>query len=415
MNILIVSHYAGSAKHGMVYRYYYLARCWIEMGHRVRIVASSESHLRKLHPVVEAGVAFETIDGIEYVWVKTTRYKKNDLLRVVNMFSFVKSLFFRKGQILHDFDPDVVVGSCTYNFEIYAIGRYAKQYGATFVYDVRDLWPLTLYEMGGYSKINPFTFLVQKGEDAYCKMADIIVSVLSGAKRYLVSRGMDEHKFEFIPNGIYLEDWENPLPLTEEERLPIRYLREGYGTLVGYTGLHGVANALEHLIEVARMLKERDVGFILIGDGPKKRELQNLAGRYCLDNVVFLGYVDKEKIPAYLSEMDILYIGLNRQPIFLHGVSPNKLFDYMMSARPIVYSVDADNDLVLESGCGISCEAENSAAIADSVLKLMSLSESERYEMGRKGRDYVINNYAYNVLAKRYIDAIQSICNKKHL
>ena len=408
MNILIVNHYAGSAKHGMVYRYYYLAKYWGEMGHKVRIVASSESHLRKVHPVVDKNVAFEVVDGIEYAWVKTPKYESNNVKRVINMFSFVSALFTRKKEILQNFKPDVIIGSCSYNFEVYPIKSYAKEHNATLIYDIRDLWPLTLYELGGYSKFNPFTFLVQKAEDAYCRKADKVVSVLSNSKEYLMSRGMDEEKFNFIPNGIYLPGWKDNEPLTEEELLPVKRMKERFGTIVAYTGLHGVANSLRYLVDAARILKEQDVGFIFIGDGLEKKKLQRRASDNDLENITFLGYVNKEKIPAYLSQMDILFIGLNKQPLFHYGVSPNKLFDYMMSAKPVVYSIDSANDLVSESGCGIPCEAENSEAIAEAILELKAMTKETREEMGNKGNDFVIENYSYKVLAERYIEAISS-------
>lgn len=403
MNILIISHYAGSPLHGMVYRYYYLARYWVKMGHRVRIVASSKSHLRKLSPVMKGKVQFEDIDGIEYAWVKTVAYSRNGLGRIANMFSFVVALFARKGAILRGFEPDVIVGSCTYNFEVYVIQRYARKYEAKLIYDVRDLWPLTLIELGGYSRKNPFVWLVQKAEDVYCRNAGKVVSVLSGAKEYLMSRGMSENKFEFIPNGIYLPAWEEEKQLSKEEVAPIVEMKNRYGCLVAYAGLHGVANSLEYLIEAVRIIRDEGVGVILIGDGVCKEELQGLAARYSLENILFLDYVDKEKISAYLKHMDILFIGWRKMPLYRFGVSPNKLFDYMMAAKPIVHAIDSVNDLVAESGCGISCEAENPQAIAESILKIASLTPDARKSMGLRGREYVIKNYDYRMLAERYV------------
>src|SRR5205823_12053650 len=94
MNILLINHYAGSVRHGMEYRPYYLAREWVRSGHRVTIVASSTSHLRNQAPVLDGRTRLdETIDGIDYVWLATPSYRGNGAARVRNMAAFVLRLW----------------------------------------------------------------------------------------------------------------------------------------------------------------------------------------------------------------------------------------------------------------------------------------------------------------------------------
>jgi glycosyltransferase involved in cell wall biosynthesis len=102
--------------------------------------------------------------------------------------------------------------------------------------------------------------------------------------------------------------------------------------------------------------------------------------------------------------MDILYIGLQKSSLFHFGVSPNKLFDYMMAGKPIIYAIEAGNDPVTESNCGISVLAEDSAAIAKAIKKLINMSAKEREEMGQKGREYVMAYHDYEVLARRFFE-----------
>jgi glycosyltransferase involved in cell wall biosynthesis len=106
--------------------------------------------------------------------------------------------------------------------------------------------------------------------------------------------------------------------------------------------------------------------------------------------------------------MDILYIGWRRSPLYRFGVSPNKLFDYMMAGKPIINAISAGNDLVAESGCGISIPPEDPVAIAEAIKKLIDMSPLEREEMGRRGREYVIKNHDYKVLAKRFLEAMNA-------
>lgn len=62
--------------------------------------------------------------------------------------------------------------------------------------------------------------------------------------------------------------------------------------------------------------------------------------------------------------------GWQRQPLFRFGVSPNKLMDYMMAGKPVIFAIDAGNDMVADASCGISIEPENSAAIAKAAIQL---------------------------------------------
>ena len=114
MNILLINHYAGSLRHGMEYRPYYLAREWVRLGHRVRIVASSQSHIRANAPEMDGAARFdETIDGIDYTWYATPPYAGNGVRRVRNMASFIGALYADARRLVHSVDPDVVIASST--------------------------------------------------------------------------------------------------------------------------------------------------------------------------------------------------------------------------------------------------------------------------------------------------------------
>src|SRR5690349_9329048 len=119
MNILLINHYAGSLRHGMEYRPFYLAREWVRLGHRVRIIASAQSHIRAQAPHLDGHARLdEVIDGVEYRWIATPAYRGNGAARVVNMFSFVVQLYAQAGQLARLFEPDVVIASSTYPLDI---------------------------------------------------------------------------------------------------------------------------------------------------------------------------------------------------------------------------------------------------------------------------------------------------------
>ena len=128
-----------------------------------------------------------------------------------------------------------------------------------------------------------------------------------------------------------------------------------------------------------------------------------------IENVFFLPSIHKLAVPEFLMQMDVLYIGWKKNPLYRFGISPNKIFDYMMSGKPIVHSVDAGNDPVFEAGCGISVTAENPHRVAEAIAKMQAMSEEERCKMGENGRAYILKNHTYSVLANSFIEIIETL------
>ncbi|QEJ95420.1 glycosyltransferase family 4 protein [Treponema phagedenis] len=411
MNILLINHYAGSPSMGMVFRHYYLAREWQKLGHTVHIVAASYTHLRKENPNIHKDFEEKKIDDVSYIFVQTPSYS-GILGRVKNIFAFVSKLRLNARFITKKYAPDIVISSSTYNFDIFSAIKIAYYSKAKLIYEVRDLWPLTPIELGGYSKYNPFIMLMQHAEDTAYKKADAVVSVLPCVHEYMQSRGLDLKKLTIIPNGIAEDDWTD----IDIRELPDKNLcnfiekKQKQGQMiVGYTGAHGTANALEYLLDAAKIIQNANITFVLLGMGPEKEKLINMKEKLNLKNVYFFDSVPKTLIPNILRYFDILYIGWRNLPIYRFGISANKLMDYMMSGKPIVHSVNAGNNPVNEASCGISVEPENPQAIADGIMKLAKLTDWERQAMGKKGREYILKNNVYSVLVQKFLAAINKI------
>ncbi|MEH7384309.1 glycosyltransferase family 4 protein [Bacillus sp. JJ1521] len=404
MNILLINHYAGSNKHGMEYRPYYLSREWVKMGHQVTILASSQSHVRTIQPEMNGKWTEEIIDGIRYIWIDTPSYEGNGVKRVINIFSFVKELMLNSNKIVSLVKPDVVIGSSTYPLDMYPAHKTAKKAKAKLVFEVHDLWPLTPKLLGNMSSLHPFIFLMQRGENFAYKKADKVVSLLPNAKQHMFDHGMDLHKFAFLPNGIVVDEWNSATEkIPAEHQKVIHELKSKDKFLVGYAGGHGISNAMEYVIETAELLKEEPIEFVLVGKGPEKEKLIEEAKKKGLANVHFLPVIDKNAIPDFLSRMDCLFIGWRKSPLYQFGVSPNKLLDYMMSGKPIVHSIEAGNDLVKEANCGISVLPEDPRLIADAIKEMYKKTDAERQLLGKNGKDFVMKNHDYKVLADKFL------------
>lgn len=407
MNILLINHYAGSLRHGMEYRPFYLAREWVRLGHQVRIVASAQSHIRAQAPHLDGQARLdETIDQVQYRWIATPAYRGNGAARVLNMFAFVRGLYAQASQLAQDFKPDVVIASSTYPLDIWPAHRIARLCGARLLFELHDLWPLSPMELGGYSRWHPFIMLLQAAENYACRHADAIVSILPKVRDHLEAHGMAPHKLHIVPNGADPAEW-----LAESPALPglagarLAQLRSDGKLIVGYAGTHGLANALDTLLQAARVVEDERFAFVLVGGGPEKARLQQMARELALSNVHFFDPVPKEQVPALLHGFDVAYIGWQRQRLYRFGIAPNKLIDYMMAGRPILHSVDAGNDPVADAGCGLTVAPQDPQAVARGLLALLTMGARERAALGARGRAYAMANLSYPVLGRRFLQA----------
>lgn len=407
LNILLINHYAGSVRHGMEYRPYYLAREWVRLGHRVRIVASSTSHIRAQAPEMDGRTRLDqTIDGVDYTWFATPSYQGNGAARVRNMASFVWCLLREGRALAREVQPDIVIASSTYPLDIWPARRIARLAGARLLFEVHDLWPLSPMELGGYSRWHPFIMLLQAAENYACRHADAIVSILPKVREHLEAHGMAPHKLHIVPNGADPAEWlADSAALAPATDKLLATLRASNDCIVGYAGTHGIANALDTLVEAASLLRHRRVAFVLAGGGPDKQRLRLRARTLALDNMYFLDPVPKQQVPALLRRFDLAYIGWKRQPLYRFGIAPNKLIDYMMAARPVVHAVEAGNDPVAEAGCGLTVTPEDPQALAAAIAALMETAPAEREAMGLRGQRHALAHLTYPVLGQRFLTA----------
>lgn len=404
MNILLINHYAGSPRHGMEYRPYYLAREWVKLGHRVQIVAGTFSHVRSVQP---AAPGDELIDGIAYHWIATPPYVGNGVGRVRNIWAFLRTLWREVPRWADGFRPDAVIASSTYPMDIWVARRIARRCGARLVHEIHDLWPASPVELSGMSPWHPFILLCQKAEDDACRDADHVVSMLPKVGPHLAAHGLDLHKLHIVPNGIVVEEWEGAAAaLAEPLRSHLAAQRAAGRLLVVYAGSHGEPNALDVLLDAAKRLADAPIAFVLVGDGHEKARLAARVTAEGLSNVALFDPIPKAQIPALLHAADVAYIGWKRQPLYRFGIAPNKLMDYMMAGVPVLHSVEAGNDPVAEAGCGLTVAPESPQAVAQGLRQLGTLPAGARRAMGERGRQFVLAHHTYPVLARRFLEAL---------
>ncbi|MCB0510831.1 MAG: glycosyltransferase family 4 protein, partial [Bacteroidetes bacterium] len=272
---------------------------------------------------------------------------------------------------------------------------------AKIIFEVRDIWPLSLIEIGSFSKYHPFILLMRMVELFAIHKADFLVSNLQFYSNYLKENKI-KRTATWISNAIYLEELNN----TEALNPALEALLPKAKFIVGYTGKLGLSNAMSYLIEAAKLIQQEDIYFVIVGNGEEKEKLKAQAKE--LQNICFVDAIPKSQIPAILAKFDLCYIGWNREKLYNYGVSPNKIYDYMYAEKPILHSIHLQEELVSLAQCGLRVEEENPEAIAKGILDLYHLSPEERLVMGKKGKEFVLKNFTYSELAKRYIDLLES-------
>jgi glycosyltransferase involved in cell wall biosynthesis len=375
----------------MEYRHYYLGRALLARGHTVVLVSGSYSHLFSRQPDTSRAFTIEELDGLTYCWVAVPRYRRAiSSGRVLNMVAFALALLRLPVHLLPD--PDAILVSSPSLFPIVAASRWARRYDARLVFEVRDIWPLTLREIGGLSRIHPLVVAMQRFEDYAYRRADRVISVLPAAAGHMVARGMDARKFSYVPNGVEVSlDTAGPAPAAVADAI-----RPGKFT-VGFVGTLGLANALETLVDAARLVMGDEIDVVVVGDGQQRERLMARAAG--LPNVRFVGPIPKASVAAALQLFDACYVGYRRSSLYRFGVSPNKLYDCMAAGRPILFAADAVNRPVDEAHCGRTVPPEDPGALAAAIRSLAACPRGERTRLGANARAYAAARHDYAVLA----------------
>lgn len=402
MNILYLNHYAGNLDLGMEFRPYYMAREWVKKGHRVTIIAGDFSHLRVKNPEVEKDFQNEFVDDIRYCWVKTGKYKGNGIKRAFTMLRYVSKIWLNAREIVNSIRPDIVIASSTYPLDTFAGQKIKKLSQAKLLHEVHDMWPATLIELGGMKRYNPFVVLMQMGENSAYRNSDYVVSMLPCAKKYMIKHGMREEKFVNIQNGVVLSEWENGKKIPQMHSQILEEIKTNGDFIVGYFGGHALSNALDILLDAAKMIKYCKIKFVLVGSGVEKKRLMKRTTDEKIDNIIFLDAIEKLSIADLMRYFDCCYMGSLKSPLYRFGISFNKMYDSMMAGLPIVCAIDTPECPVEKYQCGIMIRDGSALGIQKAIEKIYNMSETERKEMGLRGKKAVLKYYNYEILAEQF-------------
>ncbi|WP_159274044.1 glycosyltransferase family 4 protein [Variovorax boronicumulans] len=395
--VWVLNHYAQEPSGAGGTRHFHLAECLKKRGWQATLIAASvEFTSGKQRLDAGENHRYERISEVPFLWVRTPEYEGNGGGRVLNMLAYTWQAL--RAKTLKDLPlPDAVIGSSVHPFAAVAASLLARRFKVPFVFEVRDLWPQTLVDMGRLRDCDLTTWALRKIELWLYRRAARIVVLLPRAWEYIVPLGIPKERILWIPNGV-------DLSLFPPSTLPVRGALEPFTIM--YFGAHGQANGLTNVLEAMKLINDHkeslSIRLRMIGDGPLKSDLMMLAQRLGLDNVSFEPPVPKNEIPNLASQADAFVIPVPDLPkLYRYGISPNKVFDYLAAERPIIIATGAANNPVAEAEAGLTVAAGDPLALSEAIVKMALTPREERERMGRAGRGYVEKNHGYDQLSGR--------------
>lgn len=409
MNILVVSKYGRTPACKFVTRQFYLSKYFARLGHDVTLITSvSNGEL-----VDKSG--YEKCDGYLFKRYESLNHWLLDgpevglglnLTRIWSMILFEWRLFSLKEKFVAQ-KPDAVLVSSLALQSIW-LGIYLKwATGCKLVFEIRDIWPLTIIELGGFSRKNPFVRVMAWLEKWGYERADLVVGTMPALEKHVREVSSKPVKVVNVPMGFdpeFFEASELDLPESVTKSMPPKD-----AFVVGYAGAIGTANGIDLLVETARILEDREpeIWFVLLGNGPLTDQVREKTSGF--KRFVLLPGMDRRFVNAFLKRCDVLVNPILSKSIYRFGVSPNKWIDYMYSGRPIICPYDGYPSVINEAGCGVFIEPENPELFAQTILDFASKPTSELDEMGARGRKYLKENLSYEALAASYINHIDRL------
>ena len=402
--IVILAKYASSKREGFETRTFKLARKFVQLGYEVDLFTSDSNHLALKFPNFNKIINKEEVEGISVFWIKTLKYKKtNSIRRVLSWFDFELKFFLLCRNQIHY--PDIIIATSLSPFSIInGIFLKRKFKKAKLYSEIRDIWPLTLTEEGGYSKYHPFAIFLGVIEKLGYKKSDAVVGTMPNLSEHVYNITRDKSiPVHCIPFGADLSDYYIDYKLFQKDQDLSKIQKKLKGKFtIGYAGSIGLSNGLDCLIQVIKKIENPKINFVFLGDGGLRKKYQEEL-KDC-SNVYFTGKVKREKVKYYLNLFDVLYFSALPSKVWDYGWSLNKMIDYMMAGKPVLAAYDGHKSMINEANCGFFIQSNNEYQLKMKIEDLAQRETHELSEIGKKGTKWIINNRKWDTIAENYIN-----------
>ncbi len=402
---------AGTTKSGklkVLYINYLFDRTYSSVGAAV--------HVKEFSDAARAiGVNIQSCDlnkfGSESAAVtsKTRAWLKSKLSRYVGQFNALLSnigYFKREWRMVEMKKPDALL--VRYNLLNFSAALVARLKGIPLILEVNS--PMALESRQFNKNTVNLPLVLEWFEKLNMKLASRVYAVSDALKDYLVSQGVSATKVSVVPNGVNVERFHPKLSGAD-----VRTAHGLEGAIVlGFVGSFHYWHGVESLAPYVEQLcaKYENVRFLLVGNGPLKDELEaTFRDKRLSDKVVFVGYIEHDRIPEYLAAMDIMLAPYPAMDFFYF--SPLKLYEYMAAGKPAIASKVGQIEEMLQDGVnGVLYEAGNSEQFLAKSCQLIE-SEALRQSLGRRARELVCAKYSWKTNAAAVVGLIEKALQER--
>lgn len=406
LNIWWFSHYASTPDQQYTPQFD-LAKRLVQKGHQVTFFASGFSHyqFKEIRLTPGENSREEIVEGVRFVWLRTRPYRANDWRRAVNILGYAwRAYWYARGR---DETPDVILGTTFHPLASFIACAIAKVKNRPFLFEVKDLWPLTMVEFGRFSANGLPATGLRALEKFLARRATRIITSLPGVVDYYSARGISRNRVVWIPNGLDLARYEKLSAYSGAVN--------GHCTLL-YAGGHVSANALDVVLKAADILQKEgnSARFVFVGGGQDKERLVQIARDLRLENVQFNNVVPKSELVPFMERADAFILTMrDLEALYRYGMSFNKLCDYVAAGRPVIFAGKVSHNVVEEFGCGIVVPPENPEAFAEAVRRFQAMSAEERAQMGRNSLQCARERFNIDEIAGRLESVLISAAEGK--
>ncbi len=409
MKILLLTKYFPPEPGAGSTRAYEHAKRWQKLGADVTVITCFPHYPDGIIPEKYKGHTLfeEEMNGIKIL--RTFTYaapNKGKVKRSLGYFSFMFSSVLQSAVKTGKFDllvassPPITVGI---SGMILAMFKRIP-----FVFEVRDLWPESIVQLGQITNkavIKILEFL----EVLMYKRAAAIIGVSDPFVEIINAKGISKDKIKIIKNGVDLSLFtplEYDKKLAEELNLTGKFV-------IAYFGTFGLAHALDKVLLAAYKLKDNaKIHFLLIGDGAEREKLNRMKKEFQLTNVSILPMIKKSELKKYYSISDLMLVPLRNLPLF-DSALPSKMFEIMAMKKPILTTVKGEAQKLVENAeTGKYAEPENPEAMAEAIKEIY-LNRDWLKIAAANGRNYVENHFDRDKLAADYFLLLKSVGDKK--
>lgn len=401
MNILLITHWYKPVK-SPVKRMVRIAE-HLAISNNVTVLTSLPSYPTGILPKEYKGQlwakSFEANVKIIRVWDMPTA-NMGLLKRILNHIMFFISasitVFF-----LEPFDLIIVSSP---SFPSVLSGIFAKMLSkGKFIFDVRDLWPDSAFELG-YNINKYLKSFLKKLELYYYKKSDKIFTATDEIKRTIISHGVPESKVITLVNTVDIDAFK-----------PLKVDRKKYSLsnefVVIYVGSLTQVQNLSTVLLAAKILENQNIKFLLVGEGEDKTNLIRQSRELKLKNVKFIDSQPTDRIVEYMNVANIGLISLSINKFFSDNALPTKTSEYLGCGKPIVACAGKNlKELIETNHVGLVVSPGDSKALAQAILKIYK-DKKILNKYSKNARNLAVTQFSDNKFFQVLDESIKGFVN----